>query len=84
MPRTRTTTTSRQEFSRETLEDRPKEQEFLKTVTDNGIEAVSSTNRVPVDVEDTLEKSILLSNDNLLCELRKLNEYMSIITGVRL
>jgi hypothetical protein len=73
------------EYSRQTIEDGLDEQDSLRLIdSDGNLVNVSTTNRVPTEIDSAITENLSADNDMILNELMKMNQYLSILTGVEL
>ena len=84
MPRQRTSSNST-DYSRHTIENRPEEVDIFGVIDDDGnLSEISSTNRMPTELDASITEDLRNSLNVMICEQMKTNKYLSILTGVEL
>lgn len=84
MPRQRVSSNST-DYSRHTIEDRPEEVDIFGVEdADGNLANISSTNKMPAELDASITEDIRNSLNIMICEQMKTNEYLSILTGVEL
>ena len=73
------------DYSRHTIEDRPEEVDSLRFLDEDGnLVEGGDANPLPIEIESSITEDIRNSLDVMICEQRKTNEYLAILTGVNL
>jgi hypothetical protein len=73
------------DYSRATIEDRPEGIESLTILDEDGNSvSVGPDTPLPTEIDSAITENLSADNDMILNELMKMNQYLSILTGVEL